>query len=98
MGETLRRTEKLRSRGPPVSTRRVGTTRAGIEDEPKPVPAIQLARLDRNVGSRVMQAEIRLERRFLRLAVDRPVPVLVESIEHDPLEPGDSPHLLNDDV
>ena len=71
---------------------------AGIEDEPKPVLAIQLARLGRDVGGRIVQPEIRLERWFLRLAVDGAMPVLVESIEQDPLEPGDSPHLLNDDV
>ncbi len=71
---------------------------AGIEDEPKPVLAIQLARLGRDVGGRIVQPEIRLERRFLRLGVNGAMPVLVESIEQDSLEPGDAPHLLNDDV
>ena len=85
-----------------MSTRRVGTIArrrgAGIEDEPQPVLEVQLARLGRDVGGRIVQPQIRLERRFLRLGVDGAMPVLVESIEHDPLEPGHSPHLLNDDV
>ncbi len=67
---------------------------AGIEDEPKPVLEIQLARLGRDVGGRIVQPEIRLERWFLRLGVDGAMPVLVESIEQDPLEPGHAPHLL----
>ena len=102
MGETLRSTEKLRSSGPPVSGRRVRNDPrrrgAGIEDEPQPVLEVQLTRLGRNVGSRIVQSQIRLERRFFRLSVHRAVPIFVEPIEHDPFEPGHSPHLLDDDV
>ena len=101
MGETLRSTAKLRSSGASVSGRRDGTIRAGfwtgVEDEPQPVLEIKPACLRGDVGRRIVQAQVGLEPRRHRFGVDGTTPVLMEAIEHDALESGRSPHLLNDD-
>ena len=69
----------------------------GVEDETQPVLEIKPACLHGDVGRGIAQAEVRLVHCIPRFGVDGAAAVLVESIEHDALESGRSPHLLRDD-
>src|SRR4030095_4220883 len=55
------------------------------------------ARCRGDVARGLVQADIRLVHRIPRFGIDGAAAVLVESIEHDALESGRSPHLLSDD-
>src|SRR4029453_7266800 len=68
-----------------------------VEDETQPVLEIQPACLRGDGGRGIVQPEIRLVHRIPRFGVDGAAAILVESIEHDALESGRSPHLLRDD-
>ena len=67
-------------------------------DEAQPVLLVQRAGLRRDVGGRVMQAQIRIHARGgQRLADDRAVPVGVEAVDHHALEARQVGNRLRDD-
>ena len=102
MGDTLRRVEKVRSRGGSAA-RWSGALQGGrrvvhVGDQPDPVLLVQRARLGRDVRGRIVQAEERVELRHLRLGHDLAVVVGVVAVDHHAVEPGERPHRLRGDV
>jgi hypothetical protein len=70
----------------------------GVGDHPDGVAHVEAPGLCRDVGGRVVQPQVRREALGPVLRHDLAVPVGVEAVEHDPVEPGQQPHLLHDRV
>ena len=76
------RTDRREDRDGPV---------AGIGDDPKPVAAIEFPGLCRNVRGREAKIEIGRQDVVAVLRHDGPVPLRIELIDEDAIEPGDRP-------
>src|SRR5215471_18871473 len=64
-----------------------------VGDDAQPIAFVKCTGLSRNVGGWVMQPEIRFDPAAYRLGDHLASAVLIEAVDHDPIEAGQSPHL-----
>ena len=95
IGETLRSVDVPRSSGRWLSCATGGSSGTGavvdVGDDPQPVATVELARLGGDVRRRVVQAEERVEVGAALLGDHLAVPLGVEPVHHDPVEPRQGP-------
>ena len=59
-----------------------------VGDDAEPIALVKLARLPRDVGRWVTLPEIRVDPAARRLGDDLACAILIEAIDHDPIEAG----------